>query len=367
MTRLLKKTLILAALAVVFRTITAAAKAGSAVVDADALRLRSEPSTSSEILTQLPNGAVVEVLEVLDGWYRISYSGMEGYVSAEYLVYTPETDAAPVEEVQEEDDEATISGSEVNFRAGPSERHAVITTLDLGEQVELLGMDSGWCEVVFNGQVGYVNAQYVSVDGLAVEDPRGIITGDCVNVRSAPTTNSDVLSKVYAGNVVDLIALEGGWYAVSYNGVTGYVSADYVREYTAATASSIGEDVVALALSYLGTPYKYGGASAKGFDCSGFTMYIFSQFGYSLPHSATSQWYDSGEQVAREDLQPGDLVLFCDPSRSNGKACSHVGIYIGDGEFVHAASGSSSGRQVRISSLSEDYYNGYYKGAKRLA
>jgi cell wall-associated NlpC family hydrolase len=66
--------------------------------------------------------------------------------------------------------------------------------------------------------------------------------------------------------------------------------------------------------------------------------------------------------VARADLQPGDLVLFCDPSRSNGKACSHVGLYIGDGNFVHA---SSSGG-VKISSLSEDYYNGYYVGAKRV-
>lgn len=123
--------------------------------------------------------------------------------------------------------------------------------------------------------------------------------------------------------------------------------------------------MVELALSYLDVPYVYGGASPKGFDCSGFTMYIFSQFGYSLPHSATSQWNSSGEYVEREDLQPGDLVLFCDPSRSNGKACSHVGIYIGDNEFVHASSGSS-GKRIRISSLDEDYYDGYYKGAKRL-
>ena len=69
--------------------------------------------------------------------------------------------------------------------------------------------------------------------------------------------------------------------------------------------------------------------------------------------------------MAREDLQPGDLVLFCDPSRSNGKACSHVGIYIGDGDFIHASSGSA--HAVKISSLSENYYDGYYVGAKRVA
>ena len=95
-------------------------------------------------------------------------------------------------------------------------------------------------------------------------------------------------------------------------------------------------------------------------------MYVLSQHGYSAPHSATSQWNSTGTYVERSDLQPGDLVLFCAPSRSNGKACSHVGIYIGDNEFVHASSGSS-GKYVRISSLSEDYYNGYYVGAKRVA
>ena len=118
-------------------------------------------------------------------------------------------------------------------------------------------------------------------------------------------------------------------------------------------------------MGYLGTPYVYGGESPKGFDCSGFTRYVYKQFGYDLPHSATSQWFNSGTYVERADLQPGDLVLFCDPSRSNGKACSHVGVYIGDNEFVHASSGSS-GKYVRISSLTEGYYSRYYKGAKRL-
>ncbi len=118
-------------------------------------------------------------------------------------------------------------------------------------------------------------------------------------------------------------------------------------------------------MNYLGVRYVYGGASPSGFDCSGFTLYVFKQFGYNLPHSATSQWYESGQYVERSDLQPGDIVLFCDPSRSNGKACSHVGIYIGNGEFIHASSGSS-GKYVRISSLNTGYYNTYYKGAKRL-
>ena len=171
---------------------------------------------------------------------------------------------------------------------------------------------------------------------------------------------------MYAGELVDLLSLEDGWYAVSINGQLGFIRSDFLRIYDGVSGSGLGSDIVTTAKKYLGTRYVYGGASSKGFDCSGFTMYIFDQYGYNLPHSATSQWKSStGTTVARADLQAGDLVFFCDPSRSNGKACSHVGIYIGDNEFVHASSGSS-GKRVRISSLSEDYYNGYYKGAKRV-
>ena len=147
--------------------------------------------------------------------------------------------------------------------------------------------------------------------------------------------------------------------------MSGYVSADYIRLGSAPAASSIGASIVETAKKYLGTPYVYGGASASGFDCSGFTMYIFGLHGYSFAHSATSQWYSSGGvYVEKSDLQPGDLVFFNDPARNAGKACSHVGIYIGDNQFIHSGSDRSGG--VIISSLSESYFAKYYKGAKRI-
>lgn len=375
MRRVLMKTALLSALTAAFLTLTAAASAmGTAVVTADSLRLRSEANTNCATVTYLVEGTSVQVYEELNGWYKVSYGEYTGYVSAEYVDYTPaEGETAQAEEEVTETVSAVSAAAQpraavidgtgyVNLRVDASTESTILTTLDEGTELTVLSVEDEWCYVTWEDQTGYVNANYVYVDGILMADPRGIVTGSCVNVRSQPSTDSSILTKVYAGSTVELLFQEDGWYAMNCDGVLGYISADYVRPYNPAAASAVGAEAVEIAMQYLGVPYVYGGASSSGFDCSGFTMYVFSQLGYSLPHSATSQWESVGEYVERSDLQPGDLVLFCDPSRSNGKACSHVGIYIGNNEFIHA----STSYGVRISSLDESYYNGYYKGAKRL-
>lgn len=365
MRKLLGKTMLLAVLTAALLTVAAFA-AESGTVNTNALRLRSEPSTTSPTLAYLNTGAQVDILEDLGDWYKVSYKDSTGYLFASYV--SSSASASVVSTAAAESlagETGVVTGSTVNFRSGPSTDDAVLATLSDGAELIINSITEDWCLVDWEGQEGYVKADYISVDGIPLVDPRGIITGDCVNVRSIPSTDGSIVTKVYAGNLVDLISLEDDWYAVSYDGQTGYIRSDFLRVYSGASGSGLGADIAATAQEYLGVRYVYGGASAKGFDCSGFTMYVFSLYGYSLPHSATSQWNNSGTYVAREDLQPGDLVLFCDPSRSNGKACSHVGIYIGDGDFIHASSGRSRG--VTISSLSENYYDGYYVGAKRVA
>jgi cell wall-associated NlpC family hydrolase len=112
---------------------------------------------------------------------------------------------------------------------------------------------------------------------------------------------------------------------------------------------------VAIALQYLGVPYVWGGASpATGFDCSGFVMYVYAQLGVSLPHNAAAQ-YGYGTPVPRDQLQPGDLVFF--------DGLGHVGLYIGNGQFVHAP---HTGDVVKISSLSDSWYAATYVGARRI-
>ncbi len=114
--------------------------------------------------------------------------------------------------------------------------------------------------------------------------------------------------------------------------------------------------VVGIAMRYLGTPYVWGGSSPSGFDCSGFVMYVFAQVGISLPHYTVAQWdYPDSVSVPRNDLQPGDLVFFA--------GLGHVGIYVGNGQFIHAP---HTGDVVRIDSLSEGWYSSEYDGAKRI-
>jgi cell wall-associated NlpC family hydrolase len=114
--------------------------------------------------------------------------------------------------------------------------------------------------------------------------------------------------------------------------------------------------VVGIAMQYLGVPYVWGGSSPSGFDCSGFVMYVFAQVGISLPHYTVAQWgYPNAVSVPRNDLQPGDLVFFA--------GLGHVGIYVGNGQFIHAP---HTGDVVRIDSLSEGWYSSEYDGAKRI-
>ena len=252
------------------------------------------------------------------------------------------------------------TGSSLRLRAEASTSSSIITTLDEGVAVAVLD-DSidGWYKVNYNGDVGYVSADYMVIDQDNVFTTYGRVTGDGVYVRSGPSTDSDVLNTVDADTIVTINGFVDGWYDVTCKyGTEGYIRSDFL----VLTNSSSSSDIVDLAMQYLGTRYVYGGSSPSGFDCSGFTMYVYGQAGYSLPHSATSQWQSGlGTKVwSISALQPGDLVFFNDPSRNAGKACSHVGIYIGDGKHIHSSSSRSGG--VIISDLTSGYYNTYFVG-----
>ncbi|WP_295859779.1 SH3 domain-containing C40 family peptidase [uncultured Oscillibacter sp.] len=258
------------------------------------------------------------------------------------------------------------TGSSLRLRAEASTDSAIVTQLDKSVAVAILGKQDGWYYVSYDGNNGYLSADYVIEDQDGVFTADGRVNGDGVNVRAEASADAESLATVNTGSAVTVNGFADGWYAVTCQyGTIGYIRSDFV-DLTSASAASSTSGVVSIAKQYLGTRYSYGGASPSGFDCSGFTMYCFQQMGVSLPHSATSQWQSGAGQkiTSTSGLQSGDLVFFCDPSRSKGKACSHAGIYIGGGQFIHSSSSKSGG--VIISDLTSGYYNTYFVGGMRI-
>ena len=255
------------------------------------------------------------------------------------------------------------TGSSLRLREEPSTSASIVTTLDKDVAVAVLDNSiDGWYRIAYNGKAGYVSADYLIIDQDNIFTTYGRANGDGINVRSGPSTESEVLASVNSGTIVTVNGFEDGWYDVTCKyGTEGYIRSDFVDLTTSSTVSS-NSGFVDTAKKYLGTRYVYGGAAPGGFDCSGFTMYVYKQHGYSLPHSASAQWQSGiGTRVySISELQPGDLVFFNDPSRSAGKACSHAGIYVGNGQIIHSSSSRSKG--VIISDLTSGYYNTYFVG-----
>lgn len=198
---------------------------------------------------------------------------------------------------------------------------------------------------------------------LAVYD--GALLIRTATLRKAPDADSAALRTLVEGKAAKLLDItEEGWYKVSFGGKTGYIRPEDCRgvrysdyEGTAA-AMDVTEAMIAYARTWLGTPYVYGGSSKAGTDCSGFTMAVFGEVGYSLSHGARSQ-YNAAEHVSVAERQRGDLVFFTSPGESG---ITHVGIYLGNGAFIHA----SCSQGVTIDNINNAYYSACYYGAGRI-
>ena len=212
------------------------------------------------------------------------------------------------------------------------------------------------------------------------------INGSSVYIRNEPSTDASIVISLIRNTDVTVTGENGDWYKVKYGDFEGYIFKELlsdeqteqtnrhmpleettnlqenVEQTSNSNESSLGQEIVEYAKQYLGYPYVYGGAGSSSFDCSGFTMYVYKNFGYSLSHSARAQ-SKMGTYVEKENLQPGDLVFFLDYETMD--EIGHCGIYIGNGEFIHASSGS--GYCVKINSLLPgEYYNTRYCAARRV-
>ena len=309
--------------------------------------IKAIPLINSKARTKISGN--VKVIEIINDWCRIENDTESGWVRKSLLQQTNQNQQV-VEETQQPVQETT-----------PEVTEETTTTEEKEETTPTVKEIS---------KTGYV-------------------TADSLMVRKEASASSEDLDSLSKNDKVQITGQVDGWYQITINGKTGYVSAKYIKvaEITSRSGSTIKEEkvtpmeveekteettssttsnsnkgtsVVEYAKNYLGCKYVSGGSSpATGFDCSGFTSYVYKNFGVSLSRASKGQIND-GVAVSRSDLQPGDIVVF---NNSGNTAIGHVGIYIGGDNFIHAANPSQG---VTITSLSSSYYNKRYVGARRV-
>ncbi len=319
------------------------------------VRFRSGPGTNHSILGTYHTGKAVSVTaDAGNGWYQCVIDGVTGYVCASYVLVI---------------DQASFGGISVGEGSGAS------------------GTITGTAQSPADTPQATAAPEATPTPTPAptptpVQTTEAYISGNNVRFRSAPSMTAAVLGEFFYGNPVKLISEENGWaQVIAENGQQGYVYACYVREgrysvggETAAgntgsasqggnaaqapSSSATGQDIANYACQFVGYNYQWGGTSpATGFDCSGLVQYVYKQFGYSLNRVAADQ-AKNGRHVDPSELVPGDLLCFYSGSSYIG----HVGIYIGNGQFVHA---SNSTTGVIISSLGGYYVSRGYE-ARRI-
>jgi len=365
------------------------------------VRLRQGPSTDSKIIAQLNKGQVVHVFGARGDWKQVTVQGGNtGWVAGWLIKY--ETDSGGRQEVAplpnpppdfpspeyerppavSEKLYAWIDGSKVNVRTGPDTNHSVRFQLNSGQKVEVLGAEGHWCRIKSpGGDVGWVAGWVISFlppgqaitteqNGEQVEVKVGWVARPEVNLRAGPGTNYEEIAELVLSTQVIITDQHGEWYKVLLdNGKTGWVASWLIdtREERiarqegapAGSRSSKGSQIIHTALQYLGRPYVRGGESPGGFDCSGFVYYVMGQQGIDVSRTSVSLFHE-GRPVSRSQLRPGDVVFFRNTYK---RGISHVGIYINDNKFIHAA---NHRRDVTINRIDDSYYGPRYVGARRM-
>ncbi len=258
------------------------------------------------------------------------------------------------------------TASNLNVRSSPN--GTVIGTLPYGSKVAVISNSTEWYQIGYDGQTAYVSGTYVNwIPDCEFDLGTGVIQcSTTVNFRSLPNTSSQVLASLTNGQKVDVIGIAQGWYKVEVDGAKGFVSADYLSlsggqqadkstvtgsttVTTSDAATGIRQQIIDFAAQFLGTPYLYGGSSPEtGFDCSGFTSYVYKNVVCEIARTS-SQQRATTKNITMEELLPGDLVFF-----GSGDTVSHVGIYVGNGQFIHSP---HTGSVVKYDSLDTGSYN----------
>ena len=320
----------------------------------DYLNVRSIASTEGEIVGHMYNGSVCEILERVEGedgiWFRVVSGSVEGYVKSDYFIYGDSALEVIGDYVRKV---AIVQCNFLNVRSDASIDSSIVGSVEAGDKLDLYieeveeivettvetvtaeeaedaaSIDSEideiaedieeeiqWVKVYYTAEkVGYVSSEYV------------IIQEDYICAKTIEEERAEALAKEEAEKRrQEQAAAAAAAARVEDVTITAVPKTDYE------SLSELRQNIVEYAKSFEGTRYIMGGSSlAGGTDCSGFTMYVYAAFGYTIGRTPSSQWSSAGRLISTEELQPGDIVCM------GTSSCYHVALYIGDGLIVHEA------------------------------
>jgi cell wall-associated NlpC family hydrolase len=392
---------------------------GSATVNSapGGLNCRTSGSMSASVITVLSHGSTVSLRgSASNGWQPVSCGGQAGFVSAQYLNYGGtsggdtsggDTSGGGTSGGGTASGTALVvtgtGGGGVRLRSSGSLSGSILAIVPEGGSVTARnGSTSGWTAVTYNGTNGFISSDYLSKNGSSDggSTPGGGTSGgsnsgsglsngshaaatDNLNLRYSASFSSGVAAVAPSGTVVLITgSASNGFYPVDWDGLKGYMSGDYLTKTSAAlserggsgtpgssnggspggssSGGASGNAIVDYAMRYLGYPYVWATHGPSSFDCSGFTYWVvLNVLGRDIGAGTWTQ-VSAGASVSRNNLQPGDLVFF---QNTYTAGLSHVGIYIGNNQFIHAENESTG---VRISDLNSSYYSSRWYGAVRL-
>ena len=335
------------------------------------VHFRTGPSTSYSSITVISKGSSIEVLSTSGDWVNAKYNGKTGYIYKDYVASVNSETSTTIQYVNAREG--------LNVRTGPSTSYSKLGKLSYGQSVTVISTSNGWSKINYNGSTGYVSSEYLQStkpsSGSTSQTTNTVMyvnTTAGLNVRTGPSTSYSKLGKLSYGQSVTVISTSNGWSKINYNGSTGYVSSQYLQSTKPSSSSSSNNSntsvsasasaVIAYAKTLLGKPYVWGAQGPNSFDCSGFTYYVFkNKAGIVLPRTSSEQ-SKYGTYVSWNNLRAGDLVFFDTNGANNGQV-SHVGLYMGNGQMIHA---SYSQKKIVIANMNTNYYKNSFVNGRRV-
>ena len=316
------------------------------------INVRSEADENSEVVAKLYNDGSATVEETEDnGWYKIRSGNAEGYVKAEYF--------ATGEQAKEIADQvaynvAVVNAEALNIRTAPSEESDVIDVAEQSQELEVVDTSDDWATVALGNDVyGFIHPDYCEYktyyptavtleeeaareEAMRRAEEAKAQAAEEASYEEAADSGEEVSEDIsYSEESVSTdTSYDDGRASPDTSYDNGNTGTDTTTD-SSASDSSLGQQIADYAVQFVGNPYVYGGTSlTNGTDCSGFTMSVMANFGIGLARTTADQSY-GGTSVAISDIQPGDLLFY-----SDGSGISHVALYIGGGQIVHAATES---------------------------